>query len=588
MVSSSPPKSAPKSAPLSPDQIKAALREAAAQLDAGDLKGAGKLLNDIRRTAPNHPDVLHLSGLVALRAQNPALAEKFIRLAVAQAPSHAFMQVNLANALRRQGKIEEALATFAKAVSLDPAFAGTYLNRGILLSELGRKDEARADFEEAIKRAPAEPGGYAQLAQHHLRAGDFHAMAEAYKRGLEALPAHAHFLAGLATAYERLSDLEAAKPLADQALAALPHTPMALKVWASVTRRLGRFEEVKDRLEKVAIGQFPPHAARLIHAELAQVYDRLGDTQNAYSHFARQNEMAKKQAAAQGIDKASYMAQVTGLTEAFQTGLGKSWPETGRVTEGHANAPVFLVGFPRSGTTLLDQILDAHPDVQVIEERPVLLAVRDAVAALPGGYPGALEKLDEASLEDLRARYWAALRQEGAELETKTVINKLPLNIIHAGLIHRVFPEAKFILALRHPLDAVLSCFMQDFEVNASMAHFLDIGDAAKLYEAVMGLWQLYEGRFALDKVAVKYEELIGDVEGAVRPVLAHLGLAWNPAQLEHVAHAKARGTIRTPSYAQVTEPIYQRAAARYERYSAYLESAERRLAPFVAAFGYS
>jgi len=107
-------------------------------------------------------------------------------------------------------------------------------------------------------------------------------------------------------------------------------------------------------------------------------------------------------------------------------------------------------------------------------------------------------------------------------------------------------------------------------------------------YVEALGVDRAAEGRFALDTVSIKYEELIGDVEGAVRPVLAHLGLAWNPAQLEHVAHAKARGTIRTPSYAQVTEPIYQRAAARYERYSAYLEPAERRLAPFVAAFGYS
>lgn len=583
------PASSNNQPPLTPESLRAKLREAAGHIDRGALKEAASLLNAVRRQAPDHPDALHLSGLVALKAGNAATAENFLRHAIAKSPAHAFFHVNLGNALRHQRKAEEALAAYAKAVSLDPQFPGSYLNRGMLLADMGRLDEAEADLERAIACAPQDPGPYAQFAQLHMNRGDFHAMAAAYKRGLEALPGHPHFLAGLASAYERLSDLEAAKPLAEAALAAMPNTPMALKTWARVMRRLGALEEVTARLERVPLDKYPPGAARLIHAELALAYDELGDIPNAFLNFSRQNELAGKIGAAQSVDKRAYMDQVSALRTAFEGGLGGNWPQAGDVTPGHAGPPVFLVGFPRSGTTLLDQILDAHPGVQVIEERPVLLAVRDAVMAMEGGYPGALDRLGAAEIAGLRARYWAALEAQGADLQNKLVINKLPLNIIHAGLIRRVFPEAKFILALRHPLDSVLSCFMQDFELNASMAHFLELRDAARLYEAVMGLWRLYEDRLGLEAVSIpiRYEDLIQDVRGAVEPVLSHLGLSWDEAQRDHTGHAKARGTIRTPSYAQVTQPLYGRAAGRHERYATYLEPVRPLLAPYIAAFGY-
>jgi len=247
---------------------------------------------------------------------------------------------------------------------------------------------------------------------------------------------------------------------------------------------------------------------------------------------------------------------------------------------------VFLVGFPRSGTTLLDQFLDAHGDIQVIEELPVLLPLRNEVQA-DGGYPEGLADLSVEKINELRALYLSQLEEAGFDPQATTVINKLPLNLIHVGLLARIFPEARLILALRHPVDAVLSCFMQDFQLNASMAYFLTLKDSAALYEAVMSLWGQYRDMLSLNVAEVRYEDLIADPKAALADTLSLLELSWEEGQGDHVAHAHARGSIRTPSYGQVTQPLYDRAADRWRRYETHLEGVLPRLVPFVRDFGY-
>lgn len=562
------------------------LRQAFQLFDQGKIHDAAKLAETLRQQAPNHPDVLHLMGLICLKTGNPQDAEKLIGMAVSILPDKAFLRVNLGNALRQQGRSAEARAAYDKAVALDPDFAGTYLNRGTLNAEEGRAEACITDFETVIRLMPNDPQGYLNLGQFQLAQGAFAEARDTYQAGLEKRPDGPMLLLGLANALERLGDLDGAFAAAEKVLAHMPDLPGALRIWSSVKRRQGAAEEARDRLERVSVGKLPPGGRRLIHGELAQVYDRLGEAADAFDHFVAQNDAAAEQLTDGEIDKSSYMSQVTDLKQAFTSDWVRSWAQVAPGDLDPVPTPVFLIGFPRSGTTLLDQFLDAHSEIDVVEELPVLLPVRDGVNA-NGGYPEGLAKLAVDKTNELRRLYMSELKQAGFDPSAKTVINKLPLNIIHVGLIARVFPEAKFILALRHPADAVLSCFMQDFQLNASMAHFLTLKDSAALYDAVMSLWGQYRDLLSLNVAEVRYEHLIAEPQTALRDAMSLLGLTWEEGQSSHVAHAEARGSIRTPSYGQVTQPLYDRAADRWHRYETHLDGILPRLAPFVREFGY-
>lgn len=177
--------------------------------------------------------------------------------------------------------------------------------------------------------------------------------------------------------------------------------------------------------------------------------------------------------------------------------------------------PVFLVGFPRSGTTLLEQMLDAHPELRTLEEKDAIDVVRRRIAGLPGGYPDALATLPAADLAALRALYRAEVaRHLGGAAPTGLLVDKMPLNSLEAGLIHRLFPRARFLLALRHPADVVLSNFMQAFKPNAAMAQFSSLASAARFYAEVMALWQQYSAVLPLAVHTVRYEDLVADLEG--------------------------------------------------------------------------
>lgn len=562
------------------------LRQAFQLFDQGKIHEAAKLAEALRQQAPNHPDVLHLMGLICLRSGNPQEAEKLIGMAVSILPDKAFLRVNLGNALRQQGKSVEARAAYDKAEALDPDFAGTYLNRGTLNAEEGDAGACIKDFEAVIRLMPNDPQGYLNLGQFQLAQGAFGEARETYEAGLKARPDGPMLLLGLANSLERLGDLDGALDAAEKVLEKMPDLPGALRIWSSVKRRQGSAEEARDRLERVSVAKLPPGGRRLIHGELAQVYDRLGEAADAFDHFVAQNDAAAEQLAESPIDKSSYMTQVTDLEAAFTSDWVQSWTQIAPDDLTPVPAPVFLVGFPRSGTTLLDQFLDAHSTIEVVEELPVLLPVRDAVKE-SGGYPQALADLSQEKINDLRRLYISELSRVGFDPSAKTVINKLPLNIIHVGLIARIFPEAKFILALRHPADAVLSCFMQDFQLNASMAHFLTLKDSAALYDAVMSLWEQYRDLLSLNVAEVRYEDLIADPQSALGDVMSLLELSWEEGQSDHAAHAQARGSIRTPSYGQVTQPLYDRAADRWRRYETHLDGILPRLAPFVRDFGY-
>jgi hypothetical protein len=230
--------------------------------------------------------------------------------------------------------------------------------------------------------------------------------------------------------------------------------------------------------------------------------------------------------------------------------------------------PIFLVGFPRSGTTLLDTILRSHPLIEVVEEKPIINQLVDSLNKLSKKGLKNLEKINETQVEKLRKVYFDSFdAQIKSKNNSKIYIDKLPLNIVYAGEIIRIFPNAKFIVLIRHPYDCVFSCFMQNFELNDAMANFSNLEDAARLYDYVMSLWMQYLSIFKINYCEVKYENLIKYFKPTVSSVFKFLNLSWNNSVLEYSTTAKERDNIATPSYNQVTKPLYSHANGRWKKY---------------------
>jgi hypothetical protein len=253
-----------------------------------------------------------------------------------------------------------------------------------------------------------------------------------------------------------------------------------------------------------------------------------------------------------------------------------------RMPEDASNpAPVFLVGFPRSGTTLLEQVLSAHSRLACIEEREHLALSAQAVAADPDRLP----ELSDGEIEAIRADYWRRVNAE-TKVAGRLVVDKLPLNIIFLPLIRRVFPDAKIIFALRDPRDVVLSCYQQRFGMNAAMVQFLDLRTAASYYDRVMRLGFLCREKLGLDIHEVRYEDVVADLETVARGVAQFLGLAFEPSMLSF-REAAAKRNINTPSGRQVVEPIYNRSVARWKRYEAQLAPVLPTLNAWAERLGY-
>jgi len=256
-----------------------------------------------------------------------------------------------------------------------------------------------------------------------------------------------------------------------------------------------------------------------------------------------------------------------------------TWPRSGAF---ETPPPVFLVGFPRSGTTLLEQVLSAHPSLVCIGEREHLaLSAPEAAAD-----PRALVALTDSDIEAIRAEYWRRIRAE-TDVGKRTVLDKLPLNVIFLPLIKRVFPDAKIILALRDPRDVVLSCYQQRFGMNAAMVQFLDLGSAAAYYDKVMKLGLMCRERLDLSIYEVRYEDVVADLETVARNVSAFLELPFDPAMLSFREVALKRN-INTPSGRQVVEPIYNRSISRWKRYENELAPVLPLLHAWAARLGYT
>jgi len=587
-----------------------AIERALQLLRSGDLAGADRETEAASRLAPDDPGLLRLRGYVLQSRERFAEAATCYAKVVARDPRDWEIWNNLGNARRAAGDRGGAIEALGQARLLRPDLPAIHYNLGVSLAEAGRLEEGAAAFAETVRLAPDIPGGWLELgrALRHLGRHDEALPALTRAAGLapgtadiemeraralsglarydEADSAYLAALAarpGLVAAYverglllERGNRLERLSALLDEAKAQRINAADLAYLQALALEREGRFGDALAEARKAPDADDPVRKASLI----GRLADRAGEAEAAFAAYGEMNRLVAAAHPGASEEAAAYRRHVAALTDLLTPAYAAGWPSA--APEGARAAPVFLVGFPRSGTTLLDTMLMGHPAVHVLEEEPILQRVGAALgdfARLPG--------LDAGEVDRLRALYFAELDAFDPEARGRMVIDKLPLNILGAPLIHRIFPDARLIFAERHPCDVVLSCFIQHFEVNDAMANFLDLGDAARLYDLVLGFWTRCREILPLDVHVLRYEALVADKAGEMRALLAFLGLDWDDAVLDNQATAIRRGPIATPSYAQVAQPIYNRSSGRWHRYRAEMAPFLPTLAPWAERMGY-
>jgi len=502
-------------------------------------------------------------------------------------PNHANAHCFLGDAYRVLGKNELGLQHCLRALELDPNHAAAHLDAGILL---GRKEEfqrAAHHFEKGIALRPEEREAYINLGKlafvhtAYLQNG-----IEALKRAIALAPDNADPYFMLAKLFEMSSRLTEAEHYLKLGLSLAPEHPHSHRLYANILRRLGRITEAIARLEAFQIPPNDPALGIAVHFELGRLYEREQNSARAYSHYLRGNQLQSQSPQGLRMDKQAYLNTIRKIHQTFTRDWLSTWSAPYETSDDTETDPIFLVGFPRSGTTLLDQILSSHPSIQVIEEQPMLANIVDDLG-MKSSYPAVLANLDDIHIHELRQKYFSDAAQYLEAGKGDTFVDKLPLNIIHIGLIERLFPGARIILALRHPCDACLSCFMQSFGYNDAMANFHTVEDAAKLYAEAMGLWRHYADLLPLNYHRIKYEDVTNDLEEETRKLFEFLGIGWDPCVLKYNEYAKKRERINTPSYEQVTEKIYSRARYRWQRYQAQLQPVLPALTPLIKYFDY-
>ncbi|MDP6403838.1 MAG: sulfotransferase [Alphaproteobacteria bacterium] len=523
-----------------PGDIDARHLLALVDLQEGKSQAAAATLEELTKQAPKNADLWRNLGVAELSCGNPGKARESLEQGLALAPRNAELAFNAGVAAAAEGDLLAARRYYERAVELQPRLPEARNNLGALLVKEGEYGAALPHLEAAT----AAPGA----------------------------PDIAH--CNHANALERVNRL-------DEAVAALARVrnggrPEPTLVGARLARRRGQPEQALARLRALLAqpsGSIEPGTLGDLWQQLALSADLVGDHAAVLPAAAKAKEIWRK--LAPEVDGAEYLEHLAALGRA--SALPNLAPGEGE-TELPAGL-VFFVGFPRSGTTLMENLLAADPDIHTTAEADYLFRAIGDLAQAEAATRNDLVAVRRQYLDDLRADcagVWSELM----------VVDKLPLNIVYSRWIEALFPEAKLLVALRDPRDAILSCLLQRFRPNPAMRNLDSLADAANLYCRVMGLWLEARDELSLPWLEYRYEDLAGQSGETLDRVLGFLGVESDAEALD--TRRQSLGVVvQTPSYERVAEAIDTSAIARWRNYAADFATVQDDIAPFIEAFAY-
>ena len=600
-----------------------ALGPALQSYQAGAFDDAAARCRAALARTPDDEALTTLLGMAEHAAGRNAHAAEAFRALTRLRPEVPDYWSNLGYMLRLERRYEEAESAFEQALALDPRSYAGLLNYGLLLLDTGRFGAARQRFLDAVEADPDSPEARIYASTTCFECGDARraaqlipppetwpgldaalrrdlatalihvGRAEDAKRVLEADATQAGdpvTIAHLAMLHERTNQIGEAARLLDRIRHHLDGDDAdlrlhALTVEAALALRRKDYALARSATEALVGLGLPASLEANANFTLAGIADKLGEPDEAMRQLEKAHAFQFRMAAEIAPDIA--------LSEEEPLRIATQWLDPSQCTfaddasSGAEPPPVFIVGFPRSGTTMLEQMLDAHPGFVSMDEQLTLQHAirRMEVAGLD--YPHQLDRVDPALLAALRRAYWDEARSIVEVGPGQTLVDKNPLNLLRLPMIRLLFPSARIVLALRHPCDVLLSCYMQNFRSPAFMVLCSSLERLARSYVNTMESWIHHQRLLRPSVLELRYEETVGDFPAQVERIADFLGIEDRQPLARFSEHAARKAYISTPSYAQVLEPVNTRAVARWHAYRRHFEPVLPILHPVATHWGY-
>ena len=555
---------------LQPSQVVALRQLATLCRQTRRYPEAAALLKRAAELQPQNPDVLLELGGTLITSGQAKEAVAPLRQATELRPDSAAAWFHLGQAQSSTFNTGGAVAALKKAVQLDPQNPDAHAQLGVAFLNHGLAPKAVRHLVAARRARPNSPDLANNLALAQRLIGDYDAALVTYDESLRLRPGDPYALAGQAEIHETRKNYDRVREILEPAVAKPDVNPHIASVFARCSKRLGRQAEAVDVLKRV-IGRpdTPRHFHCMLDFSLGQVYEDLGEYDLAFAAYREGNDLYPKD-----FDSEDFHRLNTSLIESFSAERLRAMPRS----TVESDLPIFIVGMPRSGTSLIEQILASHPEVFGAGELQDIIRHVNGLHRRIGTrrrYPECADEITAAVLDEVARAYLERVREMAPD--ARRVTDKMPHNFMHLGLISRLFPGGRVIHCRRNPLDTCLSCYTTQLSpVHNYATDLASLGIAYREYRRLMDHWKAVMDVPILDVV---YEQVTAEQEAQSRRLVDFAGLEWNDACL---AFYETKRLVNTASIDQATKPMYRTSVARHKRFEKHLGPLIETLGPYA------
>ena len=578
------------------DEIRERFLAAMDQHRRGNFQQAEESYRALIGQAPTHAGCIHNLGLILLQRNEFDEATAMFRRALAISPDYDEAHNNLGVALESQGRLDEARLAYQRAIELKPDYVTAYNNLGDVLRKqkrfvdaeamyrsalrlqpgnllarvnlanalwsANRASEAEEAFGEALRVAPDDATVHFNLGDFLVHQGRIAEAESAYRRALELAPGHAEIYSELGNVLGFQGRAREAEETLRQALRLDPtHAKTYWRLSAHRRYDSATHEDVSKMLALLLSPNLSEDDAMNLHFALGKIYDEAAEYDKAFSHYEKANRIGRRTTP---FDKQRFAELISRIIDVYSAEFFEQRRNYGIASQ----APVFIVGMMRSGTSLVEQIVTGHPDVYGAGELSTLHDMVDGLGEKPDAhrpYPECVEDIDAGTVQSLARTYLTRLQRDSGS-NVARVTDKMPSNFMNLGFAALMFPNARVIHCRRNSVDTCLSTFFQNVDPANSFSYDLSaIGFYHGQYKRLMEHWR---GVLPVKVHEVRYEELVSNMDAEARGLIDFLGLDWDDGCLSFNRNARP---VLTSSFWQVRQPVYATSVERWRNYEKYL-----------------